>query len=198
MIVLFVCFPSPAHFLLLPLFPLLFSLTNFQFLFFSSLSLSLALKPLSSSHSLKPQSSESYDKMGKYMNKSKIATDITVMEVFSQPTTTTVRTRAASKSLALQKLQKSSLPDAIPDLSFSYLQLRTRRLDKTNRSIGASAKQTSKPKKSARSSSSSVKTTSNLDCESQIVGVESQAENLEFEISRRYISVLLLQSWFWN
>ncbi|XP_023005086.1 cyclin-dependent kinase inhibitor 3-like [Cucurbita maxima] len=123
--------------------------------------------------------------MGKYMNKSKIAGDITVMEVFSQPTTTTVRTRAASKSLALQKLQKSSLPDAIPDLSFSYLQLRTRRLDKTNRSIGASAKQTSKPKKSARSSSSSVKTTSNLDCESQIVGFESQAENLKFEISRR-------------
>lgn len=124
------------------------------------------------------------------MNKSKITADITVKEVFSHPTiTTNVRTRANSKSLALQK---SSLPDTIPDLSFSYLQLRTRRLEKSERSsIGSSAKRTSKPKKSPRNFSSAVKITSNLDSEIQSLGFESQAEDLVFEISRRYISVLL-------
>ncbi|XP_038877740.1 cyclin-dependent kinase inhibitor 3-like [Benincasa hispida] len=123
--------------------------------------------------------------MGKYMNKSKVTGDVALMEVFSHPTTT-VRTRAASKSLALQNLQKSSLPDATPDLSFSYLQLRTRRLDKTERSIGASTKHASKPKKSARNSSSATKATSNLDAESQSFAFEAQTEDLEFELSRRH------------
>lgn len=119
------------------------------------------------------------------MNKSKVAGDVALMEVFSHPTTTTVRTRAASKSLALQKLRKSSLPDATSDLSFSYLQLRTRRLDKTETSIGASTKHASKPKKSARNSSSAIKATSNLDAESQSSGFEAQTEDLEFQHSGR-------------
>ncbi|KAI9115976.1 hypothetical protein K1719_012906 [Acacia pycnantha] len=66
--------------------------------------------------------------MGKYLKKSKIAADIVVMGLSPQ-SSLGVRTRA--KTLALQKLQKSSLfstPDL--DASSSYLQLRSRRLEK--------------------------------------------------------------------
>ncbi|KAJ7950420.1 Cyclin-dependent kinase inhibitor [Quillaja saponaria] len=66
--------------------------------------------------------------MGKYMKKSKIAA---VMEVSPQ-SSIGVRTRA--KTLALQRLQKlSSSPSVAPNpdaSSFSYLQLRSRRLEK--------------------------------------------------------------------
>lgn len=62
------------------------------------------------------------------MKKSKIAGDIAVMEVSPQ-SSLGVRTRA--KTLALQKLQKSSsLSTPDPDASPSYLQLRSRRLQK--------------------------------------------------------------------
>ncbi|GAB4841332.1 hypothetical protein Ancab_022058 [Ancistrocladus abbreviatus] len=54
--------------------------------------------------------------MGKYMKKGKITADVAVMEV-SQPTSLGVRTRA--KTLALQ-----------PNPELSYLQLRSRRLEK--------------------------------------------------------------------
>ncbi|KAJ8749539.1 hypothetical protein K2173_025734 [Erythroxylum novogranatense] len=65
--------------------------------------------------------------MGKYMKKSKISGDIAVMEV-SQSTNLGVRTRA--KTLALQRLQSSSsLASPNPDTS-SFLQLRSRRLEK--------------------------------------------------------------------
>lgn len=69
--------------------------------------------------------------MGKYMKKSKITGDVAVMEV-SQPTSLGLRTRAA-KTLALQRLHSasSSPPPTTPDgSSFSYLQLRSRRLEK--------------------------------------------------------------------
>ncbi|KAF7825731.1 cyclin-dependent kinase inhibitor 3 [Senna tora] len=65
--------------------------------------------------------------MGKYMKKSKIAGgDVAVMEVSPQ-SSLGVRTRA--KTLALQRLQKPLSPDADAS-SFSYLQLRSRRLEK--------------------------------------------------------------------
>ncbi|KAH7576352.1 hypothetical protein ACOSP7_003399 [Xanthoceras sorbifolium] len=63
--------------------------------------------------------------MGKYMKKSKITGDIAVMEV--SPSSIGVRTRA--KTLALQRLQNPVSPDP-DDSSFSYLQLRSRRLEK--------------------------------------------------------------------
>ncbi|XVF32207.1 hypothetical protein REPUB_Repub17cG0062100 [Reevesia pubescens] len=72
--------------------------------------------------------------MGKYMKKSKITGDIAVMEV-SHQSTLGGRTRAA-KTLALQRLQKlhpssPSSAGSTPDVSpFSYLQLRSRRLEK--------------------------------------------------------------------
>ncbi|KAH7517533.1 hypothetical protein FEM48_Zijuj09G0075100 [Ziziphus jujuba var. spinosa] len=76
--------------------------------------------------------------MGKYMKKSKIAGDVAVMEVSLSPQSSLgVRTRA--KSLALQRQQQQQerksttiveqQPD--PDDSFSYLQLRSRRLVKS-------------------------------------------------------------------
>ncbi|XP_065873154.1 cyclin-dependent kinase inhibitor 3 isoform X2 [Euphorbia lathyris] len=58
--------------------------------------------------------------MGKYMKKSQISADVALMEL-SQSTTSGVRTRA--KTLALQRLN----PDTS---SSSYLQLRSRRLEK--------------------------------------------------------------------
>ncbi|XVE72771.1 hypothetical protein DITRI_Ditri11bG0065500 [Diplodiscus trichospermus] len=74
--------------------------------------------------------------MGKYMKKSKITGDIAVMEVSHQSTLGS-RTRAA-KTLALQRLQKTNpspsparVVASTPDVSsFSYLQLRSRRLKK--------------------------------------------------------------------
>lgn len=60
--------------------------------------------------------------MGKYMKKAKITGDVTVME-FSQ-SSHGVRTRA--KTLALQRLQKATLNLC----ETSYLQLRSRRLEK--------------------------------------------------------------------
>lgn len=79
--------------------------------------------------------------MGKYMKKSKITGEVAVMEVSLSPLSSHgVRTRA--KALALQRQQqqqqerKAHLSAAInivepdPDDSFSYLQLRSRRLVK--------------------------------------------------------------------
>lgn len=70
--------------------------------------------------------------MGKYMRKAKISADVAVMEV--SQSTLGVRTRA--KTLALQRLQSSpSSTSTAPTLSgvsdsSSYLQLRSRRLEK--------------------------------------------------------------------
>ncbi|KAL5702687.1 hypothetical protein ACHQM5_027871 [Ranunculus cassubicifolius] len=64
--------------------------------------------------------------MGKYMRKAKITGEVAVMEVASSQSSFGVRTRA--KTLALQRLQKSSA-SAI-DSGTSYLQLRSRRLEK--------------------------------------------------------------------
>ncbi|KAL5562096.1 hypothetical protein UlMin_031843 [Ulmus minor] len=74
--------------------------------------------------------------MGKYMKKSKITGDVAVMEVsLSSHCSLGVRTRA--KTLALQRQQQqeqhSDSPSVVPDpdeASFSYLQLRSRRLEK--------------------------------------------------------------------
>lgn len=63
--------------------------------------------------------------MGKYMRKAKAASDVAVMEVAQS--SLGVRTRA--KTLALQRLQQS--PASAPATSSgSYLQLRSRRLEK--------------------------------------------------------------------
>lgn len=62
-------------------------------------------------------------RMGKYMKKSKIRGDVAVMEVSSS--TIGVRTRA--KTLALQRLLKPE----VDETSFCYLQLRSRRLEKS-------------------------------------------------------------------
>ncbi|KAG7537141.1 Cyclin-dependent kinase inhibitor [Arabidopsis suecica] len=66
--------------------------------------------------------------MGKYMKKSKITGDISVMEV-SKATAPGVRTRAA-KTLALKRLNSSAADSALPNDSSCYLQLRSRRLEK--------------------------------------------------------------------
>ncbi|KAK9282434.1 hypothetical protein L1049_005351 [Liquidambar formosana] len=63
--------------------------------------------------------------MGKYMKKSKITGDVAVMEV--SQSSMGVRTRA--KTLALQRLQSTLTPPQKLDNS-SYLQLRSRRLEK--------------------------------------------------------------------
>lgn len=173
-------FPSPAHFFLSLFFQFPSSLQNSPFLFFADLSHFSILTPHNPS-------------MGKYINKSNLTGDVPFMDVFSNPTTTTtttVRTRAASKSLALPKLHKSSLPDPTSDLSFSYLQLRTRRLDKTETSLGASTKHVSKPKKSARNS----KAPSSLDGETRSFGFVSQIEDLEFQLSKRYVFMCFVAS----
>ncbi|CAL5424962.1 unnamed protein product [Camellia sinensis] len=74
--------------------------------------------------------------MGKYMRKAKITGDIAVMELVSQ-SSLGVRTRA--KSLALQRLQSTTttpppLPPP-PNPESSYLQLRSRRLEKVPPSL---------------------------------------------------------------
>lgn len=68
--------------------------------------------------------------MGKYMKKSKITGDVAVMEV--SQSSMGVRTRA--KTLALQRLRKAPdplTPPIHPNTSSSYLQLRSRRLEKS-------------------------------------------------------------------
>ncbi|XWS31288.1 hypothetical protein CRYUN_Cryun23aG0064500 [Craigia yunnanensis] len=92
--------------------------------------------------------------MGKYMKKSKITGDIAVMEVSHQSTFGS-RTRAA-KTLALQRLQKtipSPSPAQVvassPDVSsFSYLQLRSRRLVKLPSPVSNETKQKQQGKES--------------------------------------------------
>ncbi|KAI4356421.1 hypothetical protein L6164_000445 [Bauhinia variegata] len=85
--------------------------------------------------------------MGKCTKKPKIAGDVAVMEVSPQ-SSLGVRTRA--KTLALQRLQKLSSCEPDPDDS-SYLQLRSRRLEKV---VFDSKKQQlqEQPKKSCRDS----------------------------------------------
>ena len=83
--------------------------------------------------------------MGKYMKKSKIAGDIAVMEVSNQ---STFRTRVA-KTLALQRLQKTTPSRSPPQViastpyvsSFSYLQLRSRRVEKLSLPVSNETKQ---------------------------------------------------------
>uniref|UniRef100_A0A1D1ZGW5 Cyclin-dependent kinase inhibitor 3 n=1 Tax=Anthurium amnicola TaxID=1678845 RepID=A0A1D1ZGW5_9ARAE len=70
--------------------------------------------------------------MGKYMRKAKITGEVAVMEVAHQ-SSLGVRTRA--RTLALQRLQRSSSPTPAPSTAdeaddSSYLQLRSRRLEK--------------------------------------------------------------------
>ncbi|KAL6968039.1 hypothetical protein U1Q18_033843 [Sarracenia purpurea var. burkii] len=65
--------------------------------------------------------------MGKYMRKAKITADVAVMEVVSQ-SSIGVRTRA--KTHALQRLQSINTPPPPTKLETSYLQLRSRRLEK--------------------------------------------------------------------
>ncbi|KAL1190581.1 Cyclin-dependent kinase inhibitor 5 [Cardamine amara subsp. amara] len=68
--------------------------------------------------------------MGKYINKSKIAGDVSVKDITTQPTTTfSSRTRAA-KNLALHRLRSHSNSPSNESDSFQYLQLRSRRLVK--------------------------------------------------------------------
>ncbi|XP_059660270.1 cyclin-dependent kinase inhibitor 5-like [Cornus florida] len=62
--------------------------------------------------------------MGKYMRKAKMTTDVAVMEV--SQSSLGVRTRA--KTLALQRLQSTTTPPPNPESS--YLELRSRRLEK--------------------------------------------------------------------
>ncbi|KAF8392029.1 hypothetical protein HHK36_022369 [Tetracentron sinense] len=65
--------------------------------------------------------------MGKYMRKAKITGEVAVMEV--SQSSLGVRTRA--KTLALQRLQKSAMAEtAATNSGTSYLQLRSRRLEK--------------------------------------------------------------------
>ncbi|XP_022758644.1 cyclin-dependent kinase inhibitor 3 isoform X2 [Durio zibethinus] len=92
--------------------------------------------------------------MGKYMKKAKITGDIAVMEVSHQSTLGS-RTRAA-KTLALKRLKKTnpspSLAQALgsnPDISsFSYLQLRSRRLEKLPSPVSNETKQKQQGKES--------------------------------------------------
>ncbi|XP_028780974.1 cyclin-dependent kinase inhibitor 3 isoform X2 [Neltuma alba] len=68
--------------------------------------------------------------MGKYMKKSKIAGDVAVVKV---PTQSSLGVRTRAKTLALQshcKSSSSSSPMDADGSSFSYLQLRSRRLRK--------------------------------------------------------------------
>ncbi|XP_022728256.1 cyclin-dependent kinase inhibitor 3-like [Durio zibethinus] len=93
--------------------------------------------------------------MGKYMKKSKIAGDIAVMEV-SHQSTLGARTRYA-KTLALQRLQKTNpspspvrLVASTPDVSsLSYLQLRSRRLEKLPSPVSCETKQKRQEKESS-------------------------------------------------
>ncbi|XWS47252.1 hypothetical protein CRYUN_Cryun14cG0136400 [Craigia yunnanensis] len=93
--------------------------------------------------------------MGKYMKKSKIAGDIAVMEV-SHRSTLGSRTRYA-KTLALQRLQKTTpsrspaqVVASTPDnSSFSYLQLRSRRLEKLPPPVSNETKQKQQGKESS-------------------------------------------------
>ncbi|XP_010245983.1 PREDICTED: cyclin-dependent kinase inhibitor 5 [Nelumbo nucifera] len=64
--------------------------------------------------------------MGKYMRKAKITGEVAVMEV--SQASFGVRTRA--KTLALQRLQKTTPPSTTTNSGTSYLQLRSRRLEK--------------------------------------------------------------------
>lgn len=154
--------------------------------------------------------------MGKYMNKSKITGDVALMDL-SQSTTLGVRTRA--KTLALQRLQPPS-PSASPNLdtsSFSYLQLRSRRLEKpqllqeAKRNPDSSSGKKLNSKGSSRLSKSSMKVVGDCDggeeevcfsnkgevlglkCEAEDLGLEgSFGDNyLDFEPRERYDLVLL-------
>ncbi|XAR58720.1 hypothetical protein NMG60_11014219 [Bertholletia excelsa] len=78
--------------------------------------------------------------MGKYLRKAKVTGDVAVMEVVS-PASLGVRTRA--KTLALQRLQSTSTTAAAPPTNpeSSYLQLRSRRLEKLPPPLNESRKQ---------------------------------------------------------
>ncbi|KAH7691057.1 Cyclin-dependent kinase inhibitor domain-containing protein [Dioscorea alata] len=65
--------------------------------------------------------------MGKYMKKTKVGGEVALMEVGNQ-SSLGVRTRA--RTLALQRLQKPSDSSPDPPSPSSYLQLRSRRLEK--------------------------------------------------------------------
>ncbi|KAL6339359.1 hypothetical protein AAG906_028091 [Vitis piasezkii] len=124
--------------------------------------------------------------MGKYMKKAKITGDVTVMEVSSS---LGVRTRA--KTLALQRLQKTTHQEG-PKPDTSYLELRSRRLEKPPLLSEPNKKQNPNPKASSRVELGSVNSNSvgsvppgeKINAvETEDVGVEaSYGENvLEFE-----------------
>ncbi|XVF81169.1 hypothetical protein PTKIN_Ptkin15bG0135100 [Pterospermum kingtungense] len=94
--------------------------------------------------------------MGKYMKKCKIAGDVVAVMEVSHQSTIGARTRDA-KTLALKRLQKTNpsrsphqLVDSTPDevSSFSYLQLRSRRLQKLPPTVSNQSKQKNGDKKS--------------------------------------------------
>lgn len=129
--------------------------------------------------------------MGKYMKKAKITGDVTVMEVSSS---LGVRTRA--KTLALQRLQKTTHQEG-PKPDTSYLELRSRRLEKPPLLSEPNKKQNPNPKASSRVELGSVNSNSvgsvppgeKINAvETEDVGVEaSYGENvLEFEGRDRY------------
>ena len=93
--------------------------------------------------------------MGKYIKKPKIDGDVAVMEVSPQ-SSLGVRTRA--KTLALQRLKSSpaSSDATSPDVSsFSYLQLRSRRLEKVLFDTKKQQQSSEQPKKCCRESPNS-------------------------------------------
>ncbi|PKU83642.1 cyclin-dependent kinase inhibitor 5 [Dendrobium catenatum] len=82
--------------------------------------------------------------MGKYMRKAKLNGEVALMEVSAQ-SSIGVRTRA--RTLALQRLEKSSFSPAADNSSSSsscYLQLRSRRLEKP--AVGIKTKDSLEPK----------------------------------------------------
>ena len=71
--------------------------------------------------------------MGKYMKKSKIKGEVAVMELSLSPQQCSLGVRTRAKTLALQRQQQQKSPPLAPnpdDSSFSYLKLRSRRLEK--------------------------------------------------------------------
>lgn len=100
---------------------------------FSPLSLSLSVFTTLSNLYKNPNffftlsNQEDRESMGKYMRKAKVTSDIAVMEL--SQSSLGVKTRA--KTLALQKLEAANI---IQDSS-CYLQLRNRRLEKTNDAV---------------------------------------------------------------
>jgi hypothetical protein len=121
--------------------------------------------------------------MGKYMRKAKTAADLALMEVAQS--SLGVRTRA--RTLALQRLQKSSPPAAASTTASggSYLQLRSRRLEKPpidyfKRQKQQSHKQTSGLSPNSRTTGSRLSAGPDcLDREGGNLGIQKLEENFQ-------------------